>query len=65
MVARSRHTISTLAGSLATWLQSRRTPTKVRITITRADRTLELETGNAAEAEELIRRFLGEDVDGV
>ncbi|WSQ15095.1 hypothetical protein OG604_49480 [Streptomyces sp. NBC_01231] len=54
-----------LAGSLATWLQNRRTPTKVRITITRADRTLELETGDAAEAEALIRRFLGEDSDGV
>ncbi|WP_448333789.1 effector-associated constant component EACC1 [Streptomyces sp. DSM 41534] len=53
------------AGSLATWLQSRRTPTKVRITITWADRTLELETGDAAEAEALIRRFLGEDADGV
>ncbi|MGW1719847.1 effector-associated constant component EACC1 [Streptomyces sp. NPDC002156] len=54
-----------LAGSLAAWLQSRRTPTKVRITITRADRTLELETGDVAEAEALIRRFLGEDTDGV
>ncbi|WP_369185145.1 hypothetical protein [Streptomyces sp. Y1] len=53
-----------LAGSLATWLQSRRTPTKVRITITRADRTLELETGDAAEAEALIRRFLGDDANG-
>ncbi|MDG5808546.1 hypothetical protein P9869_39060 [Streptomyces ossamyceticus] len=54
-----------LAGSLATWLQNRRTPTKIRISITRADRTLELETGDAAEAEALIRRFLGEDADGV
>ncbi|MEU5335628.1 hypothetical protein AB0G51_20190 [Streptomyces asoensis] len=54
-----------LAGSLATWLQNRRTPTKIRISITRADRTLELETGDAAEAEALIQRFLGEDSDGV
>ncbi|MFE7277414.1 hypothetical protein [Streptomyces sp. NPDC057623] len=54
-----------LAGSLATWLQNRRTPTKVRITITRGDRTLELETGDAAEAEALIRRLLGDDTDGV
>ncbi|MFJ4624639.1 hypothetical protein [Streptomyces sp. NPDC088812] len=54
-----------LAGSLAAWLQSRRTPTTVRITITRADRTLELETGDIAEAEALIRRFLDEDTDGV
>ncbi|MGA5118623.1 MULTISPECIES: effector-associated constant component EACC1 [Streptomyces] len=51
-----------LASSLATWLQSRRSPTKVRITITRADRTLEVETGDAAEAEVLIQRFLGDDV---
>ncbi|MEV4335305.1 hypothetical protein AB0K02_33225 [Streptomyces sp. NPDC049597] len=28
-----------LAGSLATWLQNRRTPTKIRISITRDDRT--------------------------
>ncbi|WP_060904615.1 effector-associated constant component EACC1 [Streptomyces scabiei] len=54
-----------LAGSLATWLQNRRTPTKIRISITRADRTLELETGDAAEAEALIQRFLTEDTDGV
>ncbi|MFL1897530.1 effector-associated constant component EACC1 [Streptomyces tauricus] len=54
-----------LAGSLATWLQNRRTPTKIRISITRADRTLELETSDAAEAEALIQRFLGEDSDGV
>ncbi|MGW8742389.1 effector-associated constant component EACC1 [Streptomyces sp. WAC 04229] len=54
-----------LAGSLATWLQNRRTPTKIRISITRDDRTLELETGDAAEAEALIRRFLGEGTDGV
>ncbi len=52
-----------LAGS--TWLQNRRTPTKIRITITRADRTLELETGDGAEAEALILRFLGEESDGV
>ncbi|QKW49511.1 effector-associated constant component EACC1 [Streptomyces buecherae] len=49
-----------LAGSLATWLQSRRTPTKVRITLTRADRTLEIETGDANEAETLIARFLSD-----
>ncbi|MEW1611496.1 MULTISPECIES: hypothetical protein [unclassified Streptomyces] len=54
-----------LAGSLATWLQSRRTPTEVRITITRGDRTLELETGDTSEAEALIQRFLGDDADGV
>ncbi|MFJ7334414.1 hypothetical protein ACIQUU_14325 [Streptomyces sp. NPDC101116] len=54
-----------LAGSLATWLQNRRTPTKIRISITRADRTLELETGDAAEAEALIQRFLTDDTDGV
>ena len=54
-----------LAGSLATWLQNRRTPTRIRISVTRADRTLELETGDAAEAEMLIGRFLGEDADGV
>lgn len=54
-----------LAGSLATWLQNRRAPTKIRISITRADRTLELETSDAAEAEALIQRFLGEDSDGV
>jgi hypothetical protein len=54
-----------LAGSLATWLQNRRTPTRIRISVTRADRTLELETGDVAEAEMLIRRFLGEDGDGV
>ncbi|MFE3826710.1 hypothetical protein [Streptomyces sp. NPDC059092] len=54
-----------LAGSLATWLQNRRTPTKIRISVIRADRTLELETGDAAEAEALIQRFLGEDTGGV
>ncbi|MFF9119074.1 hypothetical protein ACF09Y_26380 [Streptomyces massasporeus] len=54
-----------LAGSLATWLQNRRTPTKIRISITRADRILELETGDAAEAEALIQRFLTDDTDGV
>ncbi|MDN3259854.1 hypothetical protein QWJ26_08525 [Streptomyces sp. CSDS2] len=54
-----------LAGSLATWLQNRRTPTRIRLSITREDCTLELETGDAAEAEALIRRFLGEDCDGV
>ncbi|MEU0412916.1 hypothetical protein ABZ307_34530 [Streptomyces griseorubiginosus] len=48
-----------LAGSLATWLQNRRTPTKIRISITRADRTLELGTGDAAEAEALIQRSWG------
>lgn len=52
-----------MAGS--TCLQNRRTPTKIRITITRADRTLELETGDGAEAEALILRFLGEESDGV
>ncbi|MFH9426516.1 hypothetical protein [Streptomyces sp. NPDC017529] len=30
-----------LAGSLATWLRNRRTPTKIRTSVTRADRTLE------------------------
>lgn len=54
-----------LAGSLATWLQNRRTPTTIRISITRADRTLELETGDADKAEALIQRFLGEDTDGI
>ncbi len=54
-----------LAGSLATWLQNRRTPTKIRISITWAGRTLELETGDAAEAEALIQRFLTDDTDGV
>ncbi|MEV5881583.1 hypothetical protein AB0L74_02445 [Streptomyces sp. NPDC052020] len=50
-----------LAGSLSAWLQNRRSQTTIRITITRADRTLELETGDAAEAEDLIRRFLSDD----
>ncbi|MBL1120385.1 hypothetical protein JK364_50060 [Streptomyces sp. 110] len=53
-----------LAGSLSAWLQNRRAQTTIRITVTRADRTLELETGDAAEAEALIRRFLGDDING-
>ncbi|MER7724693.1 hypothetical protein [Streptomyces sp. NPDC096323] len=48
-----------LAGTVATWLQSRRSDPKLRITITRADRTLEIEASNADEAEELIKRFMG------
>ncbi|MEU4417828.1 effector-associated constant component EACC1 [Nocardia salmonicida] len=49
-----------LAGSLTSWLQSRRTNSAVRIVITQADRSLELETDDAVAAEALIRRFLGE-----
>ncbi|WP_433563212.1 effector-associated constant component EACC1 [Nocardia sp. CA-151230] len=49
-----------LAGSLTSWLQSRRAHTKVRIVITQADRSLELETDDTVAAEALIRRFLGE-----
>ncbi|MEU3426184.1 effector-associated constant component EACC1 [Streptomyces gardneri] len=47
-----------LASSVATWLQSRRSDPKLRITITRADRTLEIEASSADEAEDLIKRFM-------
>ncbi|WP_143169103.1 effector-associated constant component EACC1 [Streptomyces sp. NBRC 110465] len=47
-----------LASTVATWLQSRRSDPKLRITITRAERTLEIEASSADEAEDLIKRFM-------
>jgi hypothetical protein len=48
-----------LASSLVTWLQSRRRTTRIKLTVTRADSSLEIETDDLEKAEALIQRFLG------
>lgn len=53
-----------LASSITSWLLSRRKAVKIRLTVTRSDRTLEIETDNADEAEALVRRFI-DDRDGI